>query len=420
MTEFGSKQQNYDAMGYRTTDGFLYAVQGSDLIRIDANGAITVVGTVPGLSGVNTGDFGDDGWLHVSVSGDQWRRINVDTLEVVAVPELSVAHDVADLVNIGGKFYGADRDGGLWVYDPTSLTVTTGGLIEGLQGSGVFHAGFTDIGDNLYVTRRTGHFFQIVGYSTGSPVAHTIATAPVMNSADGASCPMAAAPAGTPDVDGPVSELDPSYQIGDAGLGEGASCSGDPELAEDRLPRAGATGLVVAEPTVVYDNGYDGATVDYRILSGSWSTGTGDLVQNNECGYDYTALLDTPALSDYQMVATMRAADGSVNHGGIVIHQSSETTRAGAMLIDFSDGGSTLRWGEYDAAGYYQMIGALPVTTSTSVTLGLVVHGSSVEISVDGVTLHTATATNTAGYVGLVTSVASVAFEHVTVTAIPA
>ena len=210
---------------------------------------------------------------------------------------------------------------------------------------------------------------------------------------------------------------DPVFNIGDAGLGGGATCSAT--TAVDRLPRMWVDGLQVSEPTVVYDNTYDATSGDYMVLSGSWQVADGALKQLNSCGYDYTALLLTEPLAHYEMETTF-AAIASNNQGGIVLHQSSDQTRSGAMLIDLANNGTTLRWGSYDNAGYYQNVGSMTVSTSGDTTLKAVVHGSSVTIFLNGTQVATATANNTSGHVGLSTSVTAVAFKSVKVTAIPA
>jgi hypothetical protein len=212
-------------------------------------------------------------------------------------------------------------------------------------------------------------------------------------------------------------DVAPVFSIGDAGLGGGATCSATANV--DRLPRMWVDGLQVSEPTVVYDNSFDSPSGDYMVLSGSWQVTDGALNQLNSCGYDYSALLLTEPLAHYEMEATFAAIAGS-NQGGIVVHQSSDQTRSGAMLIDLADGGSTLRWGSYDNAGYYQNIGSMGVATSGDTTLQVVVHGSDVAISLNGQQVATTTAANTSGHVGLSTSVTAVAFKSVKVTAIPA
>ena len=48
---------SYNAMGYRIADGYMYAIQGANLIRIDASGAVTVVTALDVPSGSYTGDL---------------------------------------------------------------------------------------------------------------------------------------------------------------------------------------------------------------------------------------------------------------------------------------------------------------------------------------------------------------------------
>ena len=111
-----------------------------------------------------------------------------------------------------------------------------------------------------------------------------------------------------------------------------------------------------------------------------------------------------------------------VNQGGILFNQSSINSRSGAMVVDLTDGGSTLRWGSYDNAGYYTNIGSVPVkapATGQSVTLAVEVHGTAVEIFLNGDSIATTTSTHSGGMVGLVSTLADVAFESSTLTALP-
>lgn len=213
-----------------------------------------------------------------------------------------------------------------------------------------------------------------------------------------------------------ASQATGGYEIGDAGLGGGATCSVTTDV--DRLPRMWVEGIVVDEPTVIYSNTYDAPSGDYMVLSGSWQIADGELKQLNSCGYDYTALLLTEPVTDFEFEATF-AGLATGNQGGLVIHQSSDQTRSGAMAVDLTDGGSTLRWGSYDNTGHYVNAGSMPVTVSGDVTMKLVVHGTSVVIYLDGQQMATATAANAVGHVGLMTSVSAVAFKNVTLTALP-
>lgn len=428
----GAQGKGYNGMGYRPADGYMYGSQGTNLIRIDANGNVTVLGDI-GVSGY-TGDFGDDGLLHLSKGGRDWHTVNVDTLETTAIPGLSGNYQVNDITNVNGKFYGVSSGGTLWIFDPISQTVTNGGGVSGLAATGAFGAAWSTSGGNLYVGQNSGAIYQVVGYSRGTPQATQVATAQTTNSNDGGSCPYAAPPPGIRDVDGPTPETQPTtdqgkqaqeqwnndyeeqqeaaYEIEDAGLGEGPSCGAT--VNEDRLPRTSVNATEYA-----FSTSFEGAGTDYLVLSGSWEQTGGDLRQVRDCGYDYTALLKTPQVENFRFEASVRGIAG-VNQGGLVFNQSSEDTRSGAMVVDLANGGSVLRWGTYDNAGYYQFIGSVDVVSQGTDTIAVNVQSRNIEIEFNGEVVGTTTTEFPGGHVGLISTLSAVAFERASLSSLPA
>lgn len=465
----GQDYSSYNALGFRSADGLMYGMAGKNLQRIDANGTKTDLGPLDMPSGSYTGDFGDDGLLHVSRGGRTWHKIDVDAMTATPVPELSQYTAVADIANIHGKFFGVSSDGALIEIDPVALTVRELAMITGLPETlKSYGAAWGTAGGNLYVGRNSGEIYQITGYTGANPKATQVGSAPATNSNDGASCALAAPPAGLDDVDGPQSESEPStpeskqaaesydknydeiskgftpaptkkepqaapepepaqtetetsYDVTDAGIGAGASCTtgGD----EDRPPREELLALTrVSEATRLYNTGFDGASLgDFKIASGRWDETGGSMNQHHNCGYDYTVLLEAFMVEDFRWESSFHGITGA-NQGGILFNQSSINSRSGAMVVDLGNGGSTLRWGSYDNAGYYTNIGSMPITapsTGQSVTLAVEVHGTSVEIFLNGKSVATTTAPNSGGMVGLVANLADVGFESASLTALP-
>jgi len=434
----GADGTNYNAVGYRIADGHLYGIRRSELIKIDAAGTITVVANLPSsINSSYTGDFGDDGRLHISRGGQNWFAIDVDTAEITPMPGLSGDYGVADITNVYGIFYGVSSAGNLLRFDPNTQSVINLGAVSGLPGSGVsYGAAWSSAGGNLYVGRNSGQIYQVTGYSGETPVATQVASAPSTNSNDGASCSLAAAPPGIVDVDGPEPETPPSTPEGQAaaeahmeesetvytfpseGLPDGPSCTTGADV--DRPPRLAIDAAAVDAPTVIYSSGNSPALDDFDVLSGLWSAGSGALEQTHNCGYDYTALLRSQPLEHYVWEATVRGT-GDVNHGGVIVNQSSPSTRSGAVLVDLADGGSTLRWGTYDELGYYEMIGSTVIAVSPNgeVQFRVEVRGGNVSIDVDGTTQAEFATANAGGLVGLVTSRAAAAYTDMVLTALP-
>ncbi len=463
--EIGSDGPNYNAMGYRVADGYLYGISGRTLHRIDATGARTDLATLDIPNGAYTGDFDDAGLLNVSRGGRGWYRIDVEAFSAEFIPEFDGYTAVADVTNVHGIFYGVSSDGTLYSYDQTSLDVREVGAVAGLPATlKAYGAAWATAGGNLYVGRNSGEIYQITGYTTTSPQATQVGRAPSTSSNDGASCAFAAPAAGLDDVDGPVSESPPrtplaqdaadryeedyddisqtfspaepaaepepepeptgnddSYAIGDAGLGTGPSCSPGEDV--DRPARdAVGTSLVVDQPKVVFGPDVGAGSLDaFTIMSGSWTAEDSSLVQNNFCGYDYTALLEGFTTRDFRWEATF-AGVSDTNQGGLILHHASTRSRSGAVVVDLTDGGATLRWGEYDNLGYYRSIGSVPVAAPSagqSVSLAVEVHGTTISVFHNGGQAAVFESTESSGMVGLISSLSQVAFSAVTLTALP-
>ncbi|MEM7095611.1 MAG: hypothetical protein AAF567_21600 [Actinomycetota bacterium] len=435
-TPIGVDGPNYNGIGYRPADGFAYGSRSGKLIRLDGSGVITELGQLD--RNYYTGDFGDDGLLHLSRGGRNWIKVDVDTGTYTSVPGLDGNWNVNDIANVNGKFYGVAGNHTLYIFDPVTETVTNGGTVAGIAENGVFGAAWSTAGGNLYIGQNKGPIYQVTGYSNGNPVAHRVATAQATNSNDGTSCPYAPPPPGIRDVDGATSETAPStpegaaaqatweddyeeqqeavFDIPDAGLGEGPSC--DPTTDEDRLPRQVVSASQYSAPTTIFNSHFDSGH-DYLVISGSWEQTGSELRQVRDCGYDYTALLQTPQVANFRFETSIRGLNG-LNQGGIVFNVSSEVTRSGAMVVDLADAGSVVRWGTYDDTGYYQYLGASDVQSQGTDILAVTQIGNSVEIEFNGEVIVQTTTANPGGYVGLLSSVSAVGFDYATVTALPA
>ncbi|MFT7598245.1 MAG: hypothetical protein ACI8TP_001166 [Acidimicrobiales bacterium] len=305
----GPDHSNYNAMGYRIADGYLYGISDTTLYRIDNTGTRTSLGTLDMPGGSYAGDFADDGLLNISGGGRDWYTVDVDTLEVIPVPEFSGYTAVADITNVHGVFYGVSSDGSFYSYDQTTLETHELGLISGLPETlESYGAAWSTAGGNLYVGRNSGEIYQITGYTTSTPQASLVGRAPATSSNDGASCSLAVPIPGLDDVDGPESESPPrtdaaieasvfyaenydeisltftpippapdpeptpeatddsTYNFADAGMGAGPECVAGEDV--DR-PERGAVGnlITVTDQTGVYSSGFDGASTTISAIT---------------------------------------------------------------------------------------------------------------------------------------------------------
>lgn len=65
-----------NAMGFNPLEGYLYAFQGADLIRIGLNGTVDVVLTLPTSPSANVGEFDLDGQYYYSRGATTWGRVD--------------------------------------------------------------------------------------------------------------------------------------------------------------------------------------------------------------------------------------------------------------------------------------------------------------------------------------------------------
>lgn len=185
----------YNAMGYNTQDGFVYAVRSeagantNHLVKIGANGVSTDLGAVSGLPTSSpgayvSGDFDNAGNLYVSNEGaTNIYKINVATMTATAVT-LSQQVSLSDIAYHNGLFYGVRNSNSQLVsIDPTSGTVTNIGSTS--YGTGVFGA-MMGACDGVYGIANNGGYYKF-DLATGART--KLANTPMaLTGVDGAHC----------------------------------------------------------------------------------------------------------------------------------------------------------------------------------------------------------------------------------------
>ena len=450
-------------MAYRTSDDFLYAVQGKDLLRVDAEGDIENIGPSGGAAGAYTGDIGDDGKRYVSKGGKNWHAIDLDTMEVTAVDGMNITESgPADVANVHGMLYGIGKQGDLFIFDPANQTATKGLTVAGLPSTpkpmeqrGPRQAATSMWGATAARSTRSPIFGQ-------HPQATQVATAPNTNSND-ASCPTAPTPPGLNDVDGPKPETEPqtpeakeasdnyeenydeiselfgpqrtlekempeehppvetteeTYETTpESNVETGDACEAN--VREDRLPRVDVPDIeAFTEPTVLFGTDFGTPPLEhFKILNGRYENNT--FAQAHDRGYDTTVA---------------HRARWSTTTGGSPVRQHQrrqprwstaepkplDTQRR--FFVDLAEGGNVVRWGYYDDKGYYQQVQTFPIArpgTGEEVTLAAEVRGTAVALYFNGQKLGDVTAPYAGGLVGLVVNATPVAFHEVTLTGLP-
>ncbi len=163
-----------------------------------------------------------------------------------------------------------------------------------------------------------------------------------------------------------------------------------------------------------FDDFADGSDA-WTPLSGTWSDLDGAYVQSDGDGYDFISQLPIDLPPTYRVSVDMRAVDGALG-GGILIGQPVLGSRRGATLIDFTDGGSFLRWGVYDPeSGQYRYTGGLATgpdfDPAADHRLAVEVRSNRTMVTLDGRAIGDFEPI-AAGRAGLAASLSAVAFDN--------
>jgi uncharacterized repeat protein (TIGR01451 family) len=261
-----------------------------------------------------------------------------------------------------------------------------------------------------YVGEKTNRAITEAGRTVSPPTAAPVATA--------ATPAVATTTAATPTTAEREEDLR-TFKIHDAGFGDGATCPAT--LNEDRLAAEDVVAETFTKATPLFTSAFGSkGAPGWEQLSGHWLVEDKVYTQADTCGFDYSALLTTHAVEHFSYAATFHA--DKANQGGIVFNQSSIATRSGASVVDLSKEGTVLRWGSYDARGYYRQQGVIDIPTvapGQSVTIAVEVHGSKATVSFNGSTVTTMSNINAKGYVGLVTNQSKIGYESVALIGLP-
>ena len=193
---------------------------------------------------------------------------------------------------------------------------------------------------------------------------------------------------------------------------------------EESIPTDDATPAEGADPVsaIVADQPYtEDFTADsgnWRTMTGSWAVQAGTLVQSDPSGFDLINTLDVDLPAEYDVTVSMQA-QGSQLGGGVVVGLTDSASRRGAYLIDFTAGGTFLRWGRYDVdTGIYKYLGGLDVGTDPSAwnTLRVKIAESESTVFFNGDPQGTFDPV-VGGMLGLATSESSVAFDDLLIEA---
>lgn len=192
---------DYNAIGINPLDGFMYGMISSSrkIIRINADGTYTDLGTVGGLPGgtasYTSGEIDNLGnyYIKVGTNNNQIYKVNLTTLTATLVT-LSTSVTLPDMAYsvTTGLLYGVNSANGQLVsVNPTTGIVTPIGIAPGAASFGAMFASNTG---EIFGLDSAGGFYQF-NLTTGQRV--LISNAPVSSGNDGAHCVTSAISFGT-------------------------------------------------------------------------------------------------------------------------------------------------------------------------------------------------------------------------------
>ncbi|MFK7979160.1 MAG: choice-of-anchor L domain-containing protein, partial [Saprospiraceae bacterium] len=193
-TILGTLPSKVNAAGFNSTDGFIYAMQGGDLVRINNDLSLTVI-DVPGLPGSARGDINAQG-QYVSLSGGGTAYVvDINAGAIINQCDLDLPSTSADIAfsPIDNFAYIIENNNDiLYRLNIDNCELTSVGLITGIQGSGNFGAFYMDNEGNLYMSRNgDGNIYVINTPHTGNTVANLFTRGPASSNNDGARCSLA-------------------------------------------------------------------------------------------------------------------------------------------------------------------------------------------------------------------------------------
>jgi hypothetical protein len=174
----------------------------------------------------------------------------------------------------------------------------------------------------------------------------------------------------------------------------------------------------VTDDDAFFQDSFEVSSDTWNALSGSWTVSDGTYQQLDPSGYDLITQLRVELPDEYRITVSLRPLGEGLG-GGLILAQPRLADRSGATVVDFTDGGSFLRWGRYDeATGQYQYLGGMAMADgfdpSSAHDLTVDVRRERTAVLVDGVDVGDFEAIGF-GRVGLVTSRSAVAFDNLRV-----
>jgi hypothetical protein len=190
---------------------------------------------------------------------------------------------------------------------------------------------------------------------------------------------------------------------------EGATAS-LPNIPNGKVVAAAPVDMAATTGTESFDK----RSMNWTPLSGQWKFADGTYQQLDNSGFDFISQFHATPQPNFTVSCKLSALSGELN-AGLILFQKKLGSRANATVIDITEKGSYVRWGHYDRGGVYIFDGGAkleaPIDPKKGVVLKAVTKSGTVAVFLDGKSLGEFTPFSVDGSVGLVSSLAQVAFD---------
>lgn len=173
--------------------------------------------------------------------------------------------------------------------------------------------------------------------------------------------------------------------------------------------------------TSLFDETFQGgetANTNWAPISGTWQFEPGGYVQTQPDGYDYSSGYRQGVAAPYTLRTTFQHRTGA--GGGVLFNMLQPDSKNGAYMVRYIPDTNVVAWGYFDASGSFQGQGSAAVAPPGTEAHILEVQAGTrgYSISLDGVSLvQGVPLMDTTGvrYIGLTSSLSTVAYQQVTV-----
>ncbi|NCC34814.1 MAG: DUF1080 domain-containing protein, partial [Chloroflexia bacterium] len=181
------------------------------------------------------------------------------------------------------------------------------------------------------------------------------------------------------------------------------------------LPPPAASSQVRTSMTSLIDDFDDGDAKGWQVLNGTWQNLEGTYRQTSTSGADLSSVSLFQG-DRYTATVQLQRLDGTMG-GGLLFNMARRDSKSRSQIVNYTQDGKVLQWGHFDEGGNFVFEGSAEVPDGSDDawhTLSLSVDDGKVTIILDEEIVATdVELTYTSGYVGLLASNSSVAFDDV-------